>query len=108
MIKRGATVVADILFGAGVLAIGLKFPVYWDRWVYFPSVPNVLDTVFLALAGVYLLTRGGLAWSRTWMPVRKDERAMSPMTATILMVLMTILLAGILYVTVMWLSERGP
>ena len=41
----------------GVLAIGLAiaFPRYWNHWVYFPSFPNALDSMSMALVGTYLL-----------------------------------------------------
>jgi hypothetical protein len=39
----------------GTVGIALKFTVYFDRWVWFPWFPNVLDSVFLlcALAVVF-------------------------------------------------------
>ena len=45
---------------AFVLAIcafawALGFARYFDRWVYFPAFPNILDSLGISLIGIYLL-----------------------------------------------------
>jgi hypothetical protein len=96
-------VVFDILFGAGVFGIGAKFPTYWDQWVFFPTVPNILDTIFLSIAGVYFMWRGAVAWRAAMRSnLRKDVEAMGALASTILMVVITLLLALVLY----WMVTR--
>jgi len=87
-----------VWLGLGVLAIAVKWPVYWDHWVFFPSVPNVLDSIWMTLTGAYLLL---IAHDRLCpRSLRQDRDGMSPAMATILMVVITILLAAILYIIV--------
>jgi hypothetical protein len=38
----------------GTVGISLKFATFFDKWVYFPSFPNVLDATFLIFSVVYL------------------------------------------------------
>jgi hypothetical protein len=38
----------------GTIGIALKFTTFFDKWVYFPSFPNVLDATFLISSGIYL------------------------------------------------------
>jgi len=38
----------------GTVGIALKFTTFFNRWVYFPSFPNALDSTFLILSVVYL------------------------------------------------------
>ena len=46
-----------IRFFLGSLAVGLSvaFPRYFDQWVYFPTFPNVLDSITMALIGMLLM-----------------------------------------------------
>lgn len=46
-----------VKFFLGILAIcwALAFVKYLGHWVYFPVFPNILDSVGMALVGVYLL-----------------------------------------------------
>jgi len=41
----------------GTIGIALKFTTYFNKWVYFPSFPNVLDASFLIFSVVYLVWR---------------------------------------------------
>ena len=43
-----------IMLVAGTVGIALKFTTFFDRWVYFPSFPNICDAAFLILSVVYL------------------------------------------------------
>jgi hypothetical protein len=43
-----------VLFVSGTVGIALKFTTYFNKWIYFPSFPNILDSTFLILAVVYL------------------------------------------------------
>ena len=47
----------------GTVGIALKFVTFFDHWVYFPSFPNVLDSVVLILSVVYL----------SWLSLRNNE-----------------------------------
>lgn len=102
--RRGfVATLAEILLGAGILSIGLKFASYWDHWVFFPTVPNLLDSVVLAIASALLLSRGIRGWySEVWTSRKTDEAAMSPTTSIILMVAITVGLAILLYFMVLW------
>jgi uncharacterized membrane protein len=42
-----------IAFMFGTLGIALKFPTYFDHWVFFPSFPNAFDSAFLILSVTY-------------------------------------------------------
>jgi hypothetical protein len=46
-----------VRFFLGALAIGLAFgfPRYFDRWVFFPWFPNILDSATMAAIGAFLL-----------------------------------------------------
>jgi intracellular septation protein A len=47
----------------GIIGIALKFTTFFDKWVYFPSFPNIFDATFLISSGIFL------AWkSRRRMP----------------------------------------
>lgn len=94
--------VLDILFGTGALAIGLKFPTYWNQWVYFPTIPNILDTVFLSLLGTYMMVRGWGVWSRSLKSKPTDTSALQPAAAIIVMVALTFGLLLLLYLVVRW------
>ena len=43
-----------VLFVAGTVGFALKFSTYFDKWVFFPSFPNILDSTFLVSAVLYL------------------------------------------------------
>jgi cytochrome c oxidase assembly factor CtaG len=43
-----------IILVAGTIGIALKFTTFFDRWVYFPSFPNICDAAFLILSVGYL------------------------------------------------------
>jgi hypothetical protein len=38
----------------GTIGIALKFTTFFDKWVYFPSFPNILDSTFLIATVLYL------------------------------------------------------
>jgi cytochrome c oxidase assembly factor CtaG len=38
----------------GTVGIALKFTTFFDKWVYFPSFPNICDAAFLILSVAYL------------------------------------------------------
>lgn len=101
--QRFVTIMAEILLGASILSIGLKFASYWDHWVFFPTIPNLLDSLVLAIAGALLLSRGIRGWySEVWTSRKPDEAALSPATSLILMVAITVGLAILLYFMVLW------
>jgi hypothetical protein len=39
----------------GTIGISLKFTMFFDKWVYFPSFPNALDATFLIFSVLYLV-----------------------------------------------------
>jgi hypothetical protein len=41
----------------GTVGIALKFVTFFDKWVYFPMFPNVLDATFLVFSVTYLVWR---------------------------------------------------
>jgi len=43
------------VLGVSAFAWGAGFARYFDRWVFFPAFPNILDTIGMSLVGVYLL-----------------------------------------------------
>jgi len=43
-----------VAFVSGTLGIALKFTTFFDKWVYFPSFPNTLDSLFISVAVLYL------------------------------------------------------
>lgn len=43
-----------IVLITGTVGIALKFVALFDKWIYWPSIPNVLDATFLIIAVVYL------------------------------------------------------
>lgn len=95
-----------IWLGIGALAIGIKFPVYWDHWVYFPAVPNVLDTAWLILVSAWLISEGVINHrvdKALKNFIRGDESALSPIASTILMIVITIALAIVLYLMIVHL-----
>lgn len=44
-----------LILGLFPLVIGLKLTTYFDEFVFFPTIPNVFDSVGLVLAGLYLV-----------------------------------------------------
>jgi hypothetical protein len=47
----------DLLFFSGVIAIALKFGVFWNKWVYFPLFPNIFDSTLLVFSVVWFVLR---------------------------------------------------
>jgi hypothetical protein len=43
-----------IMLVAGTIGIALKFTTFFDKWVYFPSFPNICDAAFLIFSATYL------------------------------------------------------
>jgi hypothetical protein len=43
-----------IMFVSGTIGIALKFTVFFDKWVFFPSFPNIFDSIFLISSTIYL------------------------------------------------------
>ncbi|HDQ06645.1 MAG TPA: hypothetical protein ENN36_08005 [Candidatus Bathyarchaeota archaeon] len=43
-----------IMLVCGTIGIALKFTTFFNRWVYFPSFPNILDATFLIFSVLYL------------------------------------------------------
>ena len=39
----------------GTIGIALKFTMFFDKWVYFPSFPNAIDATFLIFSVIYLV-----------------------------------------------------
>lgn len=42
-----------VAFFFGTVGIALKFVTFFNHWVYFPSFPNILDSVFLISGSIY-------------------------------------------------------
>ncbi len=89
--------------GVGAFAIALKFPTYWNQWVYFPAVPNVLDSLWLVTTGAFLITLAasearGEKW-RIW-PMRADRDGVQPWVSVLLMIGITVLLAILLFLLI--------
>jgi hypothetical protein len=38
----------------GSIGIALKFTTFFDKWVFFPFFPNILDAAFIILSVIYL------------------------------------------------------
>jgi len=43
-----------VMFVSGTIGIALKFITLFDKYVYFPSFPNIFDAIFLMSAVVFL------------------------------------------------------
>lgn len=97
-----------IWLGVGAIAIGVKFPTYWNQTVFFPLVPNILDTVWLSLTGGYLFLFGLAKLAEEHPPVRLGMIWRNPLFATIAMIVITVLLAIVLYVMVAHVVQVGP
>ena len=57
MYKRWKDLIGDLLVVlsvAGTIGIALKFITFFDKWVFFPSFPNIFDSTLLILAVLYL------------------------------------------------------
>jgi cytochrome c oxidase assembly factor CtaG len=52
--KQLLTDLLILVFVSGIVGIALKFTVFFDKWVYYPWFPNVLDSVFLVCGVVWL------------------------------------------------------
>jgi len=46
-----------IILMTGTIGIALKFTTFFDKWVFFPSFPNICDAAFLILSVAYLTWR---------------------------------------------------
>jgi cytochrome c oxidase assembly factor CtaG len=46
-----------VLILSGTAGIAVKFTTFFDKWVYFPSFPNICDAAFLILSVAYLAWR---------------------------------------------------
>ena len=46
-----------LMLASGTIGIALKFTMFFDKWVFFPSFPNILDAIFLSLSVIYLSLR---------------------------------------------------
>jgi hypothetical protein len=44
-----------VAFFFGTVGVALKFVTFFNHWVYFPSFPNFLDSVFLILGSIYFV-----------------------------------------------------
>jgi hypothetical protein len=58
MYKNWKDLVGDLLVVlsvTGTIGIALKFITFFDKWVFFPSFPNIFDSTFLILAVLYLV-----------------------------------------------------
>lgn len=44
-----------IVLASGTIGIALKFTTFFDKWVYFPSFPNIIDATFLIFTVIYLV-----------------------------------------------------
>ena len=43
-----------VMFVSGTIGIALKFITLFDKYVFFPSFPNIFDSIFLMSAVVFL------------------------------------------------------
>jgi hypothetical protein len=46
-----------LMLACGTAGIALKFTTFFNKWVFFPFFPNILDTAFLILSVIYLSLR---------------------------------------------------
>ena len=44
----------SIVCVTGTIGIALKFITLFERWVYFPTFPNICDSIFLIFAVLWL------------------------------------------------------
>ena len=44
-----------IMFLFGTIGIALKFTTFFNQWVYFPSFPNICDSIFLISSEIYFM-----------------------------------------------------
>ena len=69
-----------IIFVSGTIGIALKFTTFFDKWVYFPSFPNIFDAVFLITSVLYLTARNIFHYGRL---VKSGETIMeSPVSSS--------------------------
>lgn len=97
-----------IWLGIGAIAIGVKFPTYWNQTVFFPAIPNLLDTVWLSLTGGYLLLFGLAKLADEHPPLQLGSIWRNPLFATIAMIAITVLLAIVLYLMIAHLVLVTP
>jgi len=43
-----------VMMVSGTVGIALKFTTFFDKWVFFPSFPNIFDSTFLIVAAFTL------------------------------------------------------
>jgi len=43
-----------LMLVSGTIGIALKFTTFFDKWVYFPLFPNIVDAAFLILSVIFL------------------------------------------------------
>lgn len=65
-----------IMLVCGTIGIALKFTTFFDKWVYFPSFPNVLDAAFLILSTSYLTWKAQKA--HTTKPTKQQQKIGKP------------------------------
>jgi hypothetical protein len=46
-----------VILLCGTVGIAVKFATFFDKWVYFPTFPNIVDAAFLVLSVIYLIWR---------------------------------------------------
>jgi len=46
-----------LIMVSGTIGIAVKFTTFFNKWVYYPSFPNLLDATFLILSVIYLTWR---------------------------------------------------
>ena len=49
--------ILSIIFVTGTIGIACKFIALFDRWIFWPSFPNILDAAFLIMSVLYLALR---------------------------------------------------
>jgi len=62
-----------IIFVSGTIGIAMKFTTFFDKWVYFPSFPNIFDAMFLITSVLYLTGRNIFHFGQA---ARQGETAM--------------------------------
>ena len=43
-----------LMLVCGTIGIALKFTTFFDKWVYFPLFPNIVDAAFLIVSVIFL------------------------------------------------------
>lgn len=50
---KGSLIIISIIVG-GLIGMAFKFIYLFEKWVYFPWFPNILDSIFIILGATYL------------------------------------------------------